>query len=179
MLFRSTIVSAVLFGTSALFFYPVNYISRKIGYKNLMIIFLMMLVVLSLVLFNLGKGIPISWGIVIFGLIGIPISGSAFIFPPAMLSEIVAYSHKKREIPLDGLYFGIQGFFLKFAFLISVGIVPILLVTGDTVGFFEGLVNKPTSIQISGIYNTTLFSCFSFIISILFYWLYPERIERD
>jgi len=174
-----TIMSAILFGTSALFFYPINLISRKIGYRKLMIASLIMLIALSLTLFNLGKIIPVSWGYIIFALMGIPISGSAFIFPPAMLSEIVTYSNKSQNIAMEGLYFGIQGFFLKFAFLISVGIIPLLLVSGDNINFTQIFINNATSVQVTGIYNTTLFSTIAFIISTVFYYLYPERIEQN
>lgn len=174
-----TIISAILFGTSALFFYPINLISRRIGYRKLMLASLVMLIALSLVLFNLGKTIPVSWGYIIFALIGIPISGSAFIFPPAMLSEIVTYSSKSQNLTMEGLYFGIQGFFLKFAFLISVGIIPFLLVSGDNINFTHAFINQGSSVQQTGIYNTTLFATIAFIIATIFYYLYPERIESN
>ena len=47
-----------------------------------------MLIIFTLALFFLGKIIPTKFGFVLFALIGIPIAGAGFIFPPAMLSEI-------------------------------------------------------------------------------------------
>lgn len=169
-----TIISAILFGTSAIFFYPTNKLSRKFGYKKVMQSSLILLIVLSLLLFNLGKIIPNKFGYIIFALIGISISGSAFIFPPAMLSEIINKINMKENTSMEGLYFGIQGFFLKFAFLISVGIVPILLVSGESIEFSKIFINEASVVQKSGIYSTTLFSTISFAISLLFYSLYKE-----
>lgn len=169
-----TLISAILFGSSALFFYPTNLLSRKYGYKKLMLVSLGALIILSLILFNLGKFIPVKFGYLIFALIGVAISGSAFIFPPAMLSEIINKANKKEKSNMEGLYFGIQGFFLKFAFLISVGIIPILLVSGNNIDFSQIFLNKTSTVQISGIYNSTLFSTFSFILSGIFYYLYKE-----
>ena len=139
-----------------------------------MLVSLGALIILSLILFNLGKFIPVKFGYLIFALIGVAISGSAFIFPPAMLSEIINKANKKEKSNMEGLYFGIQGFFLKFAFLISVGIIPILLVSGNNIDFSQIFLNKTSTVQISGIYNSTLFSTFSFVLSGIFYYLYKE-----
>lgn len=169
-----TIISGILFMASAVFFYPINKLSRKLGYKKIMLTSLASLIVLSILLFNLGKNIPSSFGYIIFALIGISISGAAFIFPPAMLSEIINKLKDKDNNSMEGLYFGIQGFFLKLAFLISVGIVPILLVSGENIDFSKIFINEISLVQKSGIYSTTLFSAISFGLSFLFYSLYKE-----
>lgn len=169
-----TIISGILFMASAVFFYPINKLSRKLGYKKIMLTSLASLIVLSILLFNLGKNIPSSFGYIIFALIGISISGAAFIFPPAMLSEIINKLKDTDNNSMEGLYFGIQGFFLKLAFLISVGIVPILLVSGENIDFSKIFVNEISLVQKSGIYSTTLFSAISFGLSFLFYSLYKE-----
>ena len=169
-----TFASAALFLTSGAFFYPINRLSRKTGYKRLVLISLGMLIVLTIALFNLGKVLPISAGIWLFGLMGIPISGLGFIFPPAMLSEIISKEHIRSGISIDGLFFGIQGFFLKMAFLVSIGLVPLLLVTDKGVNLMETIVNGPTGVTQTGIYSTTLFALASFILSIVFYWFYKE-----
>lgn len=169
-----TIISGILFMASAVFFYPINKLSRKLGYKKIMLTSLASLIVLSILLFNLGKNIPSSFGYIIFALIGISISGAAFIFPPAMLSEIINKLKDTDNNSMEGLYFGIQGFFLKLAFLISVGIVPILLVSGENIDFSKIFINEISLVQKSGIYITTLFSAISFGLSFLFYSLYKE-----
>lgn len=169
-----TMASAALFLTSGVFFYPINRLSRKTGYKRLVIASLLLLVVLTIALYNLGKALPISAGIWLFGLMGIPISGLGFIFPPAMLSDIISKEHDRSGISIDGLFFGIQGFFLKMAFLISIGIVPLLLVTGNGINLMEAIAGGPTGVTASGIYGTTLFALASFVISTVFYYFYNE-----
>jgi len=173
-----TIVSAILFGCAALFFYPINRLAKKIGYRKPMLVFLLALIFLSLALFQLGKTIPTSWGFIIFALIGIPVSGAAFIFPPAMLSEIVTLAKKENNLQSEGFYFGIQGFFLKMAFLVSVGLVPILLTYGENVDLLNSIIKGTGAVQLQGIYLTTLLSALSFFISFIFYFIYPEKIMK-
>lgn len=158
-----TISAGILFGVSALFFVPTAKLSKKIGYRKVMLGSLVALVILSLVLFNLGKGIPSSFGFILFGLMGIPISGSAFIFPPAMLSEIATKISSYSGERIEGICFGIQGFFLKLAFMISIFVLPMILASGE-----GGIVGK------IGIYNTSLFSVASFAVAFVFYFRYKE-----
>lgn len=73
-----TIASALLFGMSALFFYPTNKLSKKYGYRKIMLACLALLIVFTLCLFQLGRAIPVSMGYPLFALIGIPVAGSAF-----------------------------------------------------------------------------------------------------
>lgn len=159
-----TIASAILFGMSALFFYPTNKLSKKIGYRKVMLGCLILLTIFTLMLFSLGKIIPVSFGFILFGLIGIPVAGGAFIFPPAMLSEISSKITKKTGNKIEGICFGIQGFFLKMAFMFSILILPFILVLGG----MEGVVTK------YGIYGTALFSSISFMIAFIFYYKYKE-----
>ena len=168
-----TVASAVLFGTSALFFYPTNRLSKRFGYRKLMLIFLLILALLSMALFNLGKGIPAEAGFYIFALIGMPISGAAFIFPPAMLSEISTKISERSGHKIEGMCFGIQGFFLKMAFLVSIAVLPILLVSGGG-DILTAILSSPEGVEKSGIYTTALFSTGSFMISFLFYYLYRD-----
>ncbi|MGL6154218.1 MAG: MFS transporter [Cetobacterium sp.] len=158
-----TIVSALLFGMSAIFFYPINRLSKKYGYRKIMLLSLVGLIILTGTLIGLGKMIPVKYGFLIFALLGIPISGSAFIFPPAMMSDISERLSRESENRIEGVCFGIQGFFLKLAFLISIATLPIILVIG---GLGE-VTNK-------GIYTGALFSMISFIVSFIFYYKYKD-----
>ncbi|MCJ8341870.1 MAG: MFS transporter [Cetobacterium sp.] len=158
-----TIVSALLFGVAALFFYPINLLSKKYGYRKIMLVSLGLLFFLTLSLIGLGRVIPNKFGFAIFALLGIPISGAAFIFPPAMMSDISERLSRESENRIEGICFGIQGFFLKMAFLISIAALPIILVVG---GLGE-VTNK-------GIYMAAIFSAFSFVISFFFYFKYKE-----
>jgi len=169
-----TIASAILFGASAVFFYPTNRLCKKVGYRKPMLISLALLVVTSLVLNRLGRGIPVQYGFLLFGIIGIPVAGAAFIYPPAMLSEIGTRITKISGSNVEGMCFGIQGFFLKLAFLISIATLPIMLVLGSG-SLMDALISKPNGVEKSGIYATTIFSAISFAISFIFYYLYPEH----
>lgn len=173
-----TIASAILFGVSAIFFFPVNRLSKKIGYKKPMLISLLLLVIFSIMLFFLGKIIPKNFGFLIFALMGIPVSGAAFIFPPAMLSEIASVESKKSNVQIEGLFFGVQGFFLKLAFLLSIAILPVLLVWGSDLSFIESLIKKPEGVEKTGVYATTIAAAISFTISFVFYSLYKEEIVK-
>ena len=158
-----TIASALLFGASALFFYPVNKLSRKFGYRKIMLGSLIGLIILTIALSLLGKVIPVKYGFLIFGLLGIPISGAAFIFPPAMMSDISEKISKRINNRIEGVCFGIQGFFLKMAFLVSIVVLPLMLVLRGS-----GEVTK------FGIYSSAIFSAVSFVISYVFYFKYNE-----
>lgn len=159
------IASAMLFGMSALFFYPTNKLSKKIGYRKIMLFDLLLLIIFTGMLLFLGKGIPESFGFAIFALIGIPVAGGAFIFPPAMLSEISNNIKEETGNKIEGICFGIQGFFLKMAFMISILLLPFILVFGSN----TGRVNK------NGIYMTAIFAIIAFIISFIFYYKYEEK----
>ncbi len=168
-----TVASAVLFGTSALFFYPTNKLSKRFGYRRLMLLALTTLMLLSGALYQLGKGIPKEAGFYLFALIGMPISGAAFIFPPAMLSEISTKISEKSGHKIEGMCFGIQGFFLKMAFLISIAILPIILVAGGG-DILTAILSSPEGVEKSGVYTTALFSGGAFMMSFLFYYLYRD-----
>lgn len=174
-----TIASALLFGGAALFFYPVNRLSKKVGYRKPMLISLFLLVVFSLMLFQIGKLIPVSYGFPLFFLMGIPISGAAFIFPPAMLSEISAYNSEKKGENLEGIFFGVQGFFLKMAFLFSIAILPILLVWGGDVPLLESMVRSPEGVQERGVYATSIAAAIAFALSFVCYYFYQEELTED
>ncbi len=170
-----TIASALLFGVSALCFVPVKTIASKIGYRKLMLVFLFMLAFFSLCLFELDKIIPAKFGFLILALCGIPVSGAAFIFPPAMLSEITSEVSAVTGKQIEGIFFGIQGFFLKMAFLVSIAILPMILVSGSGHSFIEILTTVPDKPEKSGIYNTAFFAFLFFIIASIFYYKYPEK----
>lgn len=163
-----TIASAMLFGMSALFFYPTNKLAKKIGYRKIMLFDLLLLIVFTGMLLFLGKGIPKSFGFAIFALIGIPVAGGAFIFPPAMLSEISNNIKEETGNKIEGICFGIQGFFLKMAFMVSILLLPFILVFGSN----TGRVNK------NGIYMTAMFAIVAFIISFIFYYKYEEKKDN-
>lgn len=174
-----TTVSALLFGVAALFFYPINKLSSRIGYRKPMLISLILLTLLSAALFFVGRGLPLWTGYYIYGFCGIPVAGAAFIFPPAMLSEISAVATKNSSVRIEGLFFGIQGFVLKLAFLISIALLPILLVSGSGLSFVDMLTTIPKGPDILGIYRTAAASALCFIFAFFFYLFFPEEIIQE
>lgn len=170
-----TIVSAIMFFLSAISFYPTNKLVKKFGYRKLMIISQIFMGIVAILLFFLGRGIPAKFGIYIFGIVGIPIAGAAFIFPVAMLSEISSKISKEKGINIEGMYYGIQGFVLNLAFLMSIVLLPIILSSGSEISFIEAILQKPERIEKSGIYLTALFSVFCFGLSAIFYKIYKEE----
>ena len=168
-----TLASALLFGMSAICFYPTNLLSRKYGYRKVMLSCLIMLIIFTTALFFLGKAIPAKFGFILFALIGIPIAGAGFIFPPAMLSEIGSRISDETGHRIEGVCFGIQGFFLKMAFLVSILILPIILVSGNG-DILSAITGTPKGVEKSGIYLTSIVSTISFIISFIFYYKYEE-----
>ncbi len=172
-----TIASGLLFAAAAAAFYPINKLSRKAGYKKLLLIFLLIMVVLSLLLTRLGRELPEEAGFLLFLLFGIPVSGAAFIFPPAMLSEIAANFSSREDEYVEGLFFGLQGFFLKLAFLLSIALVPVLLVAGEGIGLLEAVIAEPEEVTRQGIYYTSLLAGGAFLISFFFYLGYDEESD--
>ena len=174
-----TPVSALFFGTAAFFFYPVKKISYRFGYKTPMLISLFMLFILSRALGMLGKTLPVNAGYAIFTLCGIPVAGAAFIFPQAMLSEISAYVSSKSKEKIGGIFFGIQGFFLKLAFLVSIAVLPAILVWDGSIPFLEMMVSVPKQPEAVGIYRSAFTAGICFAISFVCYWCYKEKKADD
>ena len=170
-----TTASALLFGVSALCFVPVRMAASKYGYRKLMLVSLFMLAFFSICLFTLDKIIPARFGFLILALCGIPVSGAAFIFPPAMLSEIAAEISASTGKQIEGLLFGVRGFFLKMAFLISIAILPLILVSGTGHSFIEVFTTIPEKPEKIGIYNTALYAFIFFLAAAFFYYIYPEK----
>ena len=174
-----TIASAILFGAAAICFYPTNKLSKKYGYRKIMLCCLAMLIVTTSMLFFLGKVFPVSFGFPLFGLIGIPLAGAAFIFPPAMLSEISTQISEESGARIEGISFGIQGFFMKTSFLISIVTLPIILVMGNDVDIITAITSRVSNVEKTGIYLASLSSVFFFIVSFIFYYKYSENKKVD
>ena len=169
-----TIASALMFGISAIAFYPTNKLSHKFGCRKIMIISQYLMALVSLLIFFLGRGVPIEWGPYIFAFMGLPIAGAAFIFPPAMLSEISAKASEKQNVKIEGMYFGIQGFILNLAFLVSIATLPIILSSGQQISFVNAILEKPEKVEKFGIYMTAIYSFVCFIGAGVFYKIFKE-----
>ena len=174
-----TTASAILFGAAAACFYPTNKLSKKYGYRKIMLYCLAMLIVLTSMLFFLGKIFSVKFGFVLFAIIGMPLAGAAFIFPPAMLSEISTQISEESGARIEGISFGIQGFFMKTSFLISIVTLPIILVMGSDVDIVTAITSGVSKVTKEGIYLSSLSSVFFFIISFIFYYKYSDSKKVD
>lgn len=169
-----TLGAAILFGTSAICFYPTNLLSKKFGYRKVMLGCLGLLIIFTTMLCLVGTAFPLKFGFILFGLIGIPVAGAGFIFPPAILSEIGSEISKSSGQRIEGVCFGIQGFFLKMAFLVSIVILPIILVYGEGVNIIQAITSGATKVTKMGIYLAALSSVFFFVLSFIFYYKYRD-----
>jgi len=92
-----------------------------------------------------------------------------------MLSEISTQISEESGARIEGISFGIQGFFMKTSFLISIVTLPIILVMGNGVSIMSAITSGASKVEKNGIYLASLSSVFFFIISFIFYYKYSEN----
>lgn len=155
-----TILSAIMFGASAIFFPVTNILAKKYGNRKVMIANLITIILPLIILIsfsNLSK----FYVYLLFTIMGLGFSGSAFIFPPAMLSELSYKIRKRSNLNMEGLLFGIQGFFLKLAFSLQ----AIVTTIGGVYGSSE------SKVTLEGVYVCIIISIFLLILSVIFYYI--------
>ena len=161
----SMIPTALLFLVSAIFFPITKKLCEKYEYRQVMLLDLLLIFVGVVLLILLGeKNIYIFY--FSFVVIGMGVSGSAFIFPPAMLSEISNKIYEKDKLRIEGMMFGIQGLFLKLAMLIQIVTTTLLL----TLGTVNGGATK------YGILATLFVALIFLVISFICYYLKKSEI---
>ena len=125
-----TVISVILFGMAGMFFPITNKFGKKYSYKKVLIADMLLLIAGTFGLLFINKNTSI-FAYVFFIICGTGLSGAAFIFPQAMLSEISAKLSETKKVSLEGFMFGIQGMFLKLAFLVQQVVQSTLLVVGN------------------------------------------------
>ena len=170
-----TMASGLMFMVSLVAFYPTNKLSQKYGCKKLMILSQIVMAFVAMGLFFLGKFIPLKYGMVLFALMGAPMAGAAFIFPQAMLSEISSEASKKKGVNISGMYFGIQGFILNLAFLVSIASLPMILTNGGEMNLLDAVLGGKRVVEKYGIYLTAFYSFLCFVGSAIFYKKFNEE----
>lgn len=165
-----TLISVIIFGVAALFFPITNKFTKIFGFKKMMICNLSAIILgtVGLILFR-NNNLSIIY--IFYAIIGTGISGAAFIFPPAMLSEISTEIANKTGVSVEGLLFGIQGFFLKLAFMVQAIISISALVYNSTVNS-SGL----KSASYDGVMLSLIISIILFILSMIFYAMKKNEI---
>ena len=162
-----TVISVILFGMAGLFFPITNKFGKKYSYKKILIVDMLLLIAGTFGLLFINKNNSIL-AYVFFVICGTGLSGAAFIFPQAMLSEISAKLSETKNVSLEGFMFGIQGMFLKLAFLVQQVVQSTLLVVGNQ--STEG-VKGATEL---GVKVTLVVALLLFAVSLFFYNLKKE-----
>ena len=158
-----TVISVVLFGMAGLFFPITNKFGKKYSYKKILIVDMLLLIIGTFGLLFINKNNS-AFAYALFIICGIGLSGAAFIFPQAMLSEISAKLSETKNVSLEGFMFGIQGMFLKLAFLTQQIVQTLLLVRGS-----KALANGFKQATKTGVYSTLFAAIVFFSLSLVFY----------
>ncbi|VWL84765.1 MFS transporter [Oceanivirga miroungae] len=174
-------LSTLLFIASAVFFPVTSIATKKLGFKKVMIIDLVSIIIGILIMIFFGlklhslTNFTSEYNYIIYmvylaiAIIGAGISGAGFIFPPAMLSEIATKVSNESKVAVEGLLFGIQGFFLKLAFMTKA------IISINTIVYKSNLGENGTqSATPSGVILTLLCAIILFVLSVVFYSLKKE-----
>lgn len=117
-------------------FYPVvNYFSKKIGKKIIVIVSFVLLSMVFLGIYFLGKG-DVNPEVQIYSLIilaAIPLA-SLNILPNAILAEIIEKDTLDTNTNKEGIYFAVRYFFVKIAQTFGIALFAMFLLYGKDVG---------------------------------------------
>ncbi len=160
-----TVTTLILFGVAGLFFPVTNKLGKKYSYKKILILDMILLIIGTIGLIFINEN-SYSFAYLFFAICGMGLSGAAFIFPQAMLSELSVKVSKIKNTSLEGFMFGIQGMFLKLAFLVQQVIQAVVLTFGNT-----GQLKGATSF---GVKASLVVALVLFLISLFFYNLNKE-----
>ncbi len=113
---------------AALFFPLVNYSAKKFGKRAVFLATLGFFVIFLFLLSTIGKlpFSPFSYGVFLFAILGIPLSG-LLVLPNAILSDIIDHDETLTGFRREAIYFGAQGLITKTAIGVSVFILTQLL----------------------------------------------------
>jgi GPH family glycoside/pentoside/hexuronide:cation symporter len=137
-------IGGVLMGTMVLFslvFYPlINYLSKKIGKKPIVLFSFGILSLVFIAIFFLGK-LPISSTAQIYTLIlcaAFPLA-SLGILPNAILAEIAQRDAKKTGENREGMFFAVKYLFVKLGQTLGIALFAFLTIYGKDPGNDYGL----------------------------------------
>ncbi|NYV27819.1 MFS transporter [Streptobacillus felis] len=160
----ASIPTTILFVVSALFFPITQALCKKFDYRKIMLFDLALIIFGTFGLIFLGAKSKLLF-FTMFSIVGAGVSGSAFIFPPAMLSEISTKLYEKYNVSVEGMMFGIQGLFLKLALLLQIVTTTLVLPLGGNGGATK-----------LGVLATLVIAIIFLIISFLSYFLKKSEI---
>ncbi len=156
--------TTILFAVSAIFFPITQFLCKKFDYRKIMLFDLALIILGILGLMFLGEKSKLMF-FAMFSIVGAGVSGSAFIFPPAMLSEISTKLYEKYNVSVEGMMFGVQGLFLKLALLLQIVTTTLVLSIGGKGGATR-----------FGVMTTLTIAVVFLIISFVSYYLKKSEI---
>lgn len=160
-----TVTTLILFGVAGLFFPVTNKLGKRYSYKKILVLDMILLIIGTIGLIFINEN-SYRFSYLFFVICGMGLSGAAFIFPQAMLSELSVKISKIKKTSLEGFMFGIQGMFLKLAFLVQQVIQAVVLTFGNT-----GQLKGATAF---GVKASLVVALVLFLISLFFYNLNKE-----
>ena len=160
-----TVTTLILFGVAGLFFPVTNKLGKRYSYKKILVLDMILLIIGTIGLIFINEN-SYRFSYLFFIICGMGLSGAAFIFPQAMLSELSVKVSKIKKTSLEGFMFGIQGMFLKLAFLVQQVIQAVVLTFGNT-----GQLKGATAF---GVKASLVVALVLFLISLFFYNLNKE-----
>ena len=160
-----TVTTLILFGVAGIFFPVTNKLGKRYSYKKILVLDMILLIIGTIGLIFINEN-SYRFSYLFFVICGMGLSGAAFIFPQAMLSELSVKISKIKKTSLEGFMFGIQGMFLKLAFLVQQVIQAVVLTFGNT-----GQLKGATAF---GVKASLVVALLLFLISLFFYNLNKE-----
>ena len=163
--------TSIYFGLAfvvALIFFPVvNFLSKKIGLKAMMMFALVAFMLILPVFFFLGQPLfglaPEVIGYIVMGIAGLPLA-VIFIVPDAIVAAVSDLEEKLSGQRREAMYFGAQGFILKLVLGLST------VITGALLQLFGSTVAQPLGIQLTG-----PVSALFILVGVIVFSNYPEK----
>ena len=163
----TSVYFGIAFVVALLFFPLVNYLSKKLGLKAMMMFALLAFLVLLPLYYFLGFPLfgltPEAFAYILLGLTGLPLA-VIFIVPDAIVAAVFDLESNLSGQKREAMYFGAQGFILKLAMGLST------LITGALLQWFGSSAAQPLGIQLTG-----PVSALFILIGVLVFVRYPER----
>ena len=160
-----TVTTLILFGVAGLFFPVTNKLGKRYSYKKILVLDMILLIIGTIGLIFINEN-SYRFSYLFFVICGMGLSGAAFIFPQAMLSELSVKVSKIKKTSLEGFMFGIQGMFLKLAFLVQ-QVIQAVVLTFENTGQLKGATAF-------GVKASLVVALVLFLISLFFYNLNKE-----
>lgn len=163
----SGIIFAAVFGVALVFFPITNIASRVVGKKVVMSVAIGLFSACNALIYFLGTDAlvlaPVTQGLLIFGLIGIPVS-ALLLVPNAMIADIAEYDAILTGSRREAMCFSAQGFLEKINLGMSALVLAFLL------SRFGKDLAAPLGVKLSGPVAAVV--C---LIGLVGFLMYPER----